>query len=390
MSDNRYVRLPGSRRASFTAGARQPARYYAESLASVLNHGMPARRRGGPLLAALGRRNLPTGLAARAFQLRRPVADPALEAVLALVRPEWPRLASLTTRVPARVPEHLSLLQVERSAARTVFVFADDDPFPVLVMKQPHENHLGARRETTALEVARQADVGPRYLGTVGDFHVQEGLGGLPLRVAPVRAGTAANLPWTREFDQLTEALGRLGRETAHPGRPAGLLESLERAATQATSPAVARRVRQTAETLSGLDVRVLQHADMSAQNWLVSDSGFVGLVDWELAVVDGVPGFDLMQAAMSLFEHGIGLTKWSDDIAVRCFDAAWSSSPFFAAARAAMRRVAEESGVDREVAAALGIGYFARRAGGTSRQRRRHQVSSDAMGAMLQIVCRG
>lgn len=386
MTDNRYVRLPGSRRVSFTAGAEQPARYYAASLASVLNHGMPARRRGGPVLAALGRRDLPTGMLARALTMRRPEPDPALDAVLRLLDAEWARLAQ-TSRVPDHVPAHVSLLQVERSAARTVFVFGDG-PFPLLVMKQPHENHLGARRETTALEVAEPAGVAPRYLGTVGDFHVQEGLRGMPLRVTPVRPGTAATLPWTRELDQLTEALARLGRATAHAGRPAGLIESLERAAAQASSPEVSRRVRETAATLSDLDVRVLQHADMSAQNWLVHESGFAGLVDWELAVVDGVPGFDVMQAAMSLFEHGIGLAKWSDEVAVRCFRAAWGSSSFFGGVRQALRRVAEESGVRPDVAQALEIGYFARRAGGTTRQRRRHQVSGGAMGQMLEIVC--
>lgn len=387
MTGNRYVKLPGSRRVSFSAGAEQPARYYAESLASVLNHGMPARRRGGPVLAALGRRELPTGVVARALRARRPEPDAGLDAVLRLLRAEWQRIAPRSPHVPDQAPARMSLLQVERSAAQTVFVFAED-PFPLLVMKHPHENHLGARREATALETAEPARVSPRYLGTIGDFHVQEGLRGLPLRVTPVRPATAASLPWTPDFDQLTEALQRLGRTTAHPGRPAGLIESIERAAAQAGSPQVTRRVKETASRLADLDVRVLQHADMSAQNWLVHESAFIGLVDWELAVVGGVPGFDMMQAAMSLFEHGIGLTKWSDDIAVRSFRASWTSSPFFRRARRSLRLVAEESGVGADMAQALEIGYFARRAGGTTRQRRRHQISSEAMGQMLETVC--
>ena len=387
MTGGRYVKMSGSRQFTFTADSDQPARFLAALLASVLNHGMPARRRGGRVLAALGRRELPSDALARVLRLRRSSPDPGIDMVLELVESEWDRLAQRAPRLPDRPPPRLSALQMERSAARTVFVFGDD-LFPLLVMKQPHEDHPGALREAAALEAAEPAHVGPRHLGTIGGFHVQEGLRGLPVRVHPVRPASAASVPWTRHFDELGVVLGRLGRSTAHPGSPQGLMEGLERAAGLSPTREVSRRVRATAELLASLDVCVLQHSDLTSQNWLVGEAGFAGLIDWELAVADGVPGFDLMQATMSWFDHGIGLTRWSDDLAVRCFRDAWASAPLFTNARRALREVAVESGVDVELAEALEIGFFARRLGGGSDLRRKQQVPPHAMAAMLGIVC--
>jgi hypothetical protein len=386
MSRPRYVNVAFPRNATLDATARQPAWFLAHLIGAAVNHGMPARRRGGPVLAWVGRRRPPsTALASTLRALPRREA-PVVDAVLEQVRDGWPELAA---RAPGlgSVPAELTALQVTRSAAETFFVFGEGR-FPLVVLKKPHADEEGVLNEVRALEQAEASGAAPRYLGQIGAFHVQEGLPGLPLSVAPVWAHGLRGLTRPDAFDQLDRALEHLAATTAQQGaRSADLLPALAVAADYGLPPRVKDAVRRAYDQLEGLDVAVLQHRDMSAQNWLVDGARFAGLVDWELARPVGVPGHDAVQAAVSLFEHGVALTRWSADAVVTRFRPAWRCSPFFQRARESLRSSAGAAGVAEELFPALEVGYFARRLGRALAKQERQSLEPAHLAAMLTTV---
>jgi hypothetical protein len=387
VSRGRYVSVAFPRSATLDAAAPQPAWFLAELMGAALNHGMPARRRGGPVLAWMGRRRSPAGVVASTLRALPRREAPAIDAVLEEVRDGWPGLAARALALGAP-PATLSGLRVTRSAAETFFVFGEGR-FPLLVLKKPHSDEEGVLNEVRALERAEASGAAPRYLGRLGPFHVQEGLAGLPLSVAPVWPHALRDLPRPAAFDQLDRALERLATTTARRGaRSADLLPALDAASDYGLPPRVKDAVRRAHDQLEGLDIAVLQHRDMSAQNWLVDGDRLAGLVDWELARSTGVPGHDAVQAAVSLFEHGVALTKWSGDAVVTRFRAAWRCSPFFQGARQSLRSSARAAGVPDELTPALEIGYFARRLGRALAKEERQSLEPAHLAAMLTTVC--
>ncbi len=304
------------------------------------------------------------------------------------VRTAWPELSSRSHGLP-QTPPALSALQVTRSAAETVFVFGEGR-FPLLVLKHPHDEDTGVAREYEALRLAAAAPgVAPLPLGRLGPFYVQQGRPGLPLQVSPVRVGEAHDLPRAAAFVGLDRALERLAAATAAPATGSeAFLPELVAAQDYGLPPRVVAAVAEARRHLADLEVTVLQHEDMSAQNWLVDGDRFVGLVDWEMALPAGLPGQDAMQAAVSVFEHGVALARWSEEDVVASFRAAWGASPFFHGARRALRTTAAAAGVSAPVQDSLEVAYFARRLGRAVLRPGAQTLSAPEYAAMLTTVC--
>ncbi|MDQ3616143.1 MAG: aminoglycoside phosphotransferase family protein [Actinomycetota bacterium] len=310
--------------------------------------------------------------------------------MLQQVKASWPRFAQGSRLVPDTLPK-LSALELERSAARTVFIFGPGE-FPLLVVKCPKASHNGASREAKALQLASPANVAPALLGYVGGALVQEGLPGLPLRIRPVTVGNAADVPWTRDYEYLNDALQLLAQTTASKGSvDAQVTKPLDSALGYDLPTHENRLLRAAGNDLSAMDVTVLQHMDLSAQNWLIDRKHqFVGLVDWEISLVEGVPGFDAMHAAVSNFEHAVGLVRWSEEEVVHSFRKAWESAPLFIGARDALRDTARAAGVPEAMLEPLELGFFARRLGRRlSGQSGRSTLGPDALAGMVSAVCR-
>ena len=365
MTGRRWVTTSFPRRAALDASRPEPADYLAGQLRQALRHGMPAARRGGPVVAWVGRHGLPTHPLAAGLRRLPTRPQPELDAVLSDVERAWPELSGRSERLPG-APPVLTALAVQRSAAWTVFVFGTGGPHPLLVVKQPGGSGQGVAAEAAALRAVEPAGVAPRLLGEVSGAAVQEGLPGVPLLVEPVTPATAGRLTRSAALDELADALTRLAAETAHRADLGPQLhEPVERALSSGLLSAHAQqRVAAARTALIGLDVSVLQHGDLSAQNWLADGDRFVGLVDWETAVPDGVPGFDVLHAASSLLEHGVGLVRWSEDRVRAAFDAAWESSSRMAGAREGFRSVAGSAGVPVDLHDHLELAFFARRLG--------------------------
>lgn len=386
----RWVTTSFPRRATLDASRPEPAAYLAGLLGQALRHGAPARRRGGPALAWVGRHGLPTRPLALVLRGLRPAPQPELDAVLEQVRARWPDLAENARRLPAEAPP-LTALAVQRSAAWTVFVFGSG-AHPLLVVKQPGASAAGVQAEAAALRAAEAAAVAPRLLGSLDGAVVQEGLPGAPVLVPPVTVSRAAAMPATAEVEQLSAALVRLAAVTAHRADLGPQLHRpVQRAADSGllSSGAVAR-LRAAQSALARLDTSVLQHGDLSAQNWLVGPEGFLGLVDWETAVTDGVPGFDVLHAGVSLLEHGVALVRWSSERVSAAFDAAWGSSGHFHAVRDGFRRSAGAAGVSDDLLEPLELAFFGRRLGRRLAAPGGYAVGVRETAAALERVCRG
>lgn len=392
----RWVTTTFPRAATFDTVSPEPADYLAGMLCQALRHGMPARRRGGPLLAWMGRWGLPRAPLAAGLRRLPARPAPALDLLLERVGAAWPELAAASRGLPSNPPP-LTALAVQRSAARTVFVFGGRRL--LMVVKQPGDERAGVEREASALRAAAAADIAPRLLGYVDRAPVQEGLLGAPLLVPPVRPSEAHALERCQAFDGLGAALARLAATTAGQRdlRPQ-LFGPLEAALSSGALSAHAERLLRAARRdLGRLELSVLQHRDLSAQNWLVADGGFVGLVDWETAMPAGVPGFDALHAGVSVLEHGVGLVRWSEDRVVRAFGSAWRASGLFEGVRAAFRASALAAEVPERLLDPLQLAFFGRRLG---RRLAPHAVTDGAPSAFaapspfthaaaVEVVCR-
>lgn len=384
----RWASTSVPRRATFDRTRAEPAAYLAGLLQQALQHGLPARRTGGPALAWAARRGLPDRRLAAALRRLPGRADPDLDVLLSDLAAVWPELAQRSRRLPSAAPS-LTALAVRRSAARTVFVFGDG-PLPLLVAKQPTGDGAGVRAETAALTAVDAADVAPRPLGEVSGAVLQEGVPGTPLDVLPVTPQTSAAAGSREAFDGLGAALARLGRTTASPGGPAAaLLDPLDTAlSADLLSTAARQQLHDARASLAALDVTVLQHGDLSPQNWLVGGAGFAGLVDWETAVPAGVPGFDALHAGVSLLEHGVGLARWSEERVAQSFAAAWPDAPWAAGARSAFRCSALAAGVPEPLLVPLQLAFFGRRLGRRLQRPAGYAVGPAAAARMVETAC--
>lgn len=387
MAASRWATISVPRRATFDTTRDEPSDYLIALLRQALRQGLPARRPAGPVMAWLGRHDFPGPPLAGVLRRMPARPDDALDALLRRLAEAWPQLAARSRALPDQPPQ-LTALAIQRSAARTVFVF--DRRLPLLVVKQPSGSRDGALAEVAALRGAEPADVAPRFLADLDGDLVQEGLPGEPLQVEPVTPGTAHALASGGSFPELGQALARLAAATAHTGPLDHQLHRPVDAALRSglLSEAARRGVTAAQADLAQLDVAVLQHRDLSAQNWLVGSTGFVGLVDWETAVEHGVPGFDALHAGVSLLEHGVGLVRWSEERVMQSFTGAWTSAPLFDDVREAFHRSARAAAVPDRLLEPLQVAFFARRLGRRIQKPEGHAVGARTAARMLELVC--
>jgi Phosphotransferase enzyme family len=368
----------------------QPARFLAGMIGQTLRYGMPARRRGGLLLSLAARKRLlPEELTSHVLRRSPSRSRPDLDDLLCGVRSKWEDLSRPARSLP-QSPPPLAALALQRSAGLTVFVFGDS-PNPLVVLKVPARGDDRVDAEWRALVEAREADVAPRPLARVGDARVQEGLSGAPLELAPLGPETASSLPWYRAHAELCRGLARLARVTAKR-RPAGELHepAMERAIDAAPlEDRTKRLVGGARRALEGLDTSVLRHVDTSAQNCLFSSGERLeGLVDWELARSCGAPGFDVWNAGVAYIEHCVGLTKWSQERALRTFEVAWAESPFWEQGRAAARQAAAAGGAPAQLLDELEVTFYARRLGWRLVRPELFETGAEHAARMLEFVC--
>ena len=361
----RYATLPSPWGAIVQVDRPQPSQYVIRQAAHTLNHGMPALRRGGPALRLVGRHGVPVALGASMIRRARRRAAPDLDRLRHQVEDAWDALSASSPRLPTRLPQ-LSLLATERRIGRFVFVFGDD-PHPLLLLK-PAPAEPGIDPETVALRLLVVTGIAPRPLPSLGGLSVLEGVPGHPLWVvAPGRLGWSAT--YEGAYDALGGALLRITEATAAPGRVDGLDRDLD-AAIAHTDGLTSRLLDAARRDLRAHDVTVLEHQDLSAQNWLVSGgprggpSDFSGLIDWEDSRRAGLVGGDALHAAVALLEHGVALRRWSMTHVRREFARAWVEEPVFEAARRWHRACVIAATGDDALAEPLEFAYFAARLG--------------------------
>ncbi|NEK84292.1 phosphotransferase [Blastococcus saxobsidens] len=303
------------------------------------------------------------------------------------------RWDELVARDPSLPPgRSLSVLELERAAARTAFFFAPGDATPLVVAKTAHGADPGVHHEAAALSRAAPAGVAPRALGSLpGVDSLQRGLPGRALRVAPIRVGRSAALTWPAELATLAAGLGDLAAATAAPGVPDAVTDGVIDAAlagsllSEDTRDAVAGAVARVRARSSV----VLGHNDVSPQNVLMHEGRLSGLVDWEGGEDRGLPGGDLWNAGLAWLEQGIGLVRWSEEILGDAFTAAWCYGPYGAALRAAATEVVARSGTPAQLVPDLELVWFARHLGHRMQRPGSHPTSAALVARQLESLVR-
>ena len=386
MTARRYVQVSYPWSAAFEAGRPAPLRYLADLIRQTLRYGMPAKRYGAAG-AWMIRHGVPRALLTTALRARGRGPRPEIDSLIAAVSEAWGDLASRGRWLPAGPPE-LSALALKRRSALTVFLFGEGSA-PLVVCKIPRAEPDSLELEARALGEAEPARVGPRFLGKVGDAFVQEALPGAPLNVAPVTPEEAAKLGWNVQHQELAAGFIRLAEVTRRPGPPQELRPEVKTALGQADlEESLRARVSTALGELERFDFAVLRHGDTSAQNCLFEKERLSGLVDWEIARPQGAPGFDILNAAVALLDHGVGLVNWSEDRAVTCFETAWKNSAFFDRARAAARESVEAAGATAGDYERLEVAFFARRLASRLADPEYYATGPASAARMLEIAC--
>lgn len=355
-----FVRLPYPWEAIVDASSSSARAYLASLIGQALRYGIPTARRFGRVRGVVARRGFPPSLVGGPLRLLPRTRRPDLDAFQARLLEEW---GGLDTSLPPPVPD--GMLVLERAAARTIFVFAGSS-HPAVVCKIPRGSPERIEREAAALARAAGTGIAPRFLGTAAGSWVQEGLAGAPLEVQPVDATAPSATEWPATLDVLCGRLADLAEASrAAPIEPVAPVRLIEAALSYLALTSRARsRVQEAVRAVDALEVGVLKHSDTSPQNCLFLDGRLTGIVDWELAEQSGAPTFDVLNAAVSYLEHGIGLVRWSERSVVDAFESGWSSSPFFTTARRAARAAAAAAGVGNDLYEPLEVAFFARRLG--------------------------
>jgi hypothetical protein len=383
----RYVQVGYPWAAAFDPSAPAPVSYLAGLIRQTLRYGMPARR-FGPIGAWAITHGVPDPLVRTILRSRKRGPKPELDRLLEAVREAWAELADRSPRLPREAPAQLSALQLQRRSAETTFVFGEGTS-PLVVCKTPRHDGEALQLEETALQEALAAQVAPKPLGKVGGAYVQEGLPGAPLDVVPVSPDNAGELPWRSEHGMLAQGLLRLAETTKRAGPPQELRPEVSQALDRANLAGGTRDTARAALTdLSHFDVAVLRHGDTSAQNCLFDNGTFTGLVDWEIARPQGAPGFDMLNAAVALIDHGVGLVRWSEQRALRSFERAWRDSGFFEAARTAARSATLAVGADESDYERLEVAFFARRLASRLASPSSYATGPNTAARMLEIAC--
>ena len=345
---SRYVSVPFFWDAVVDRSSPHPAKFLARLLDDVRRYGMPATRRPARLwtAAAAGPSVAPLlSVVARSYPSR--TRRPDLDRLLAAVIDMWSGLAEKAQRLP-REPVDLSVLALRRSAATTVFLFGRE-PDPLLVAKLPLSADDRPDREVTALQEAAPTGVAPAYLGRIDGAYLQEGLRGRPYRLERIDELNTAHVTWEGHHAQIAEALLHLARTTAKNERCCETTDDvLDSALTSDLIGEETRRdLRRATEAVGGASRSVLRHGDVSAQNSLFDDGRLAGIVDWESACSNGLPGYDVLNLALSHLEHGIALRRWVPNDVVATFETSWKRSPLWKTARSISQEICSAAGFD-------------------------------------------
>jgi hypothetical protein len=191
--------------------------------------------------------------------------------------------------------------------------FAADRAEPTVAVKMPRlpGMHHGLAREWSVLTRLGELDVpalpgipcvlgyrnggGPAYL-------VLTALPGTPL-LSLLRSDTAGRFAGSGSAWLTTFALRTIRLEHRHTAD-----DEIERSLTAFDSmlapslgPRVSEVCRLVRDRLVGLPT-VAEHRDFAPWNLVVADDGTLGVVDWESAILHGVPGCDLIYYLLHLF----------------------------------------------------------------------------------------
>jgi hypothetical protein len=212
------------------------------------------------------------------------------------------RLELARRGLPGEMSALLITPRFRASAHVVALVFPAAARTPALAVKIARlQRSRTVEREASMLEAARSEHRAPRSIPEVVSWGhweghpllVQEALAGQPMDRASVRRDpsrcVAAVLDWLSGFT--TEL---------HPPRDT---EWLERRVVQPLrefgrlfgAGQDAERAIAIVQTLDGAALpRIFEHGDLSHPNLIWLQSGGLGVVDWELAERDGLPGHDL------------------------------------------------------------------------------------------------
>lgn len=361
MSERSYVRISRPWNAVASANSGVPLRFYRRLVGQSLRYGMPARRFGAP--AAFGLRKGATPLVTRLATSRvHRCTRPDLDDLLDRLMSEWTRLRDRLPTLPEKVDIPV-LLALERSASTTIFVFGGSND-PLIVCKIAERKERVPADEAAVLESILDLGLAPRYLGRIGSAYVQEGVHADPLLVHPLTAETAARLQLTSSHRSLALGLVRLA-SVCRQEQPRGDLDPVHTALTHDhLSKRTRASVRAALTEVSRQNVSTLRHGDTSPQNCMFEGDTLRALVDWELAKWNGMPGFDLYNAAVAYIEQGVGLVRWSEERAVEALWRAIEGAPFFAGIRTSVGDCLEAAGIPSRLLDPVEIVFFAHRLG--------------------------
>jgi aminoglycoside phosphotransferase (APT) family kinase protein len=260
-----------------------------------------------------------------------------------------------------------------RASRHVVFLgLLPESPEPVLVAKLPRlrEDVAGITHEAeilSALHARREGGVDsiPRVLAlddSVYPLLLETALAGRPMAQSDLRRRRseciAAVIDWLDELYALEQPARILDRRSYDE-----LVEQPLRAFANAFEAGAVQRtlVDRTLELLDRLvaaDVPlVFEHGDLSEPNLVWLEDGRLGVVDWELAVLEGLPGhdfcFSLIYAAFALARPQTRAEQ------VHAFDAALSTRTGWA--RPTLASHLQALGLDRSLDPLLLIACLAR-----------------------------
>jgi thiamine kinase-like enzyme len=199
-----------------------------------------------------------------------------------------------------------------RTSAHVVFLVIDrETAVPILVLKAARlkANTASLLREAASLRAVQQAlsqdfDSVPRVLACTmfndTPILLETGLAGRPMTEAVVRRDfarcTEAVVSWICELHAATSVVPPDDEPDAFVKYAAGPLEAVERVFAEEYE--LLAGTRAVLEDLKQRQLPcVFEHGDLSAPNLLLCANGRLQVVDWELAVADGLPAVDLFFA---------------------------------------------------------------------------------------------
>lgn len=374
MQIHRYVKTFSPWKTTIDTHTRHPADYLARLVDESLRLRMPTSGKKQHLHRILAR----TGMPRFVFSTRRWIGSRQ--------DPELDELRRELARSGFGPEGDTSLLVIHKKKSRLIFGFGDA-PEPCYVAKVPLDEVDAIDNEVQILKELDGTGIAPRFLGSAGGARVQEAIHGNHIDIDPITTETAGLVTWPQPLARLASTLESLGEITAQDGSPDRALELIE-AGLQGAPARDADTLATAAESIRRSGRSVLQHGDLSPQNYLLDSRGSVGLVDWELADRHGMAGFDILNAALAVFELGVGKSQWSVSAAVGCFRKAWADSEFWHSARAAVEDCATAAGMGADGSQHIPVAFFARRLG---RRLTRPDVSPDETrlaAEMLSVVC--